>query len=61
MCIETHTHTHTCLCIYIFDSLNNLNSSYFLKLLNIFNLVQHIFLIIHNFGHILDLIITMNF
>ena len=40
------------------DDLNNPNSLYFLKLLNTFNLCQHVSFPTHNSGHILDLIIT---
>ena len=40
------------------DNLNDSNSLYFLKLLNTFNLCQHVSLPTYNSGHILDLIIT---
>ena len=40
------------------DDLNDLNTLYFLKLINTFNLCQHVCLPTHNSGHILDLIIT---
>ena len=40
------------------DDLNYPNSLHFLKLLNTFNLCQHILLPTHNSDHILNLIIT---
>ena len=40
------------------DDLNGLNFLHFLKLLNTFNLSQHVSLPAHNFGYILDLIFT---
>ena len=40
------------------DELNDSNARHFLKLLNTFNLCQHVSIPTHNSGHILDLIIT---
>ena len=40
------------------DDLNDVNSIHFLKLLNKFNLCQHVSFLTHNSGHFLDLIIT---
>ena len=40
------------------DDLNDVNSIHFLKLLNTFNLCQHVSFPTHNSGHVLDLVIT---
>ena len=40
------------------DDLNDVNSIHFLKLLNTFNLCQHVSFSTYNSGHVLDLIIT---
>ena len=40
------------------DDFNDSNFLHFLKLINTFNLCQHVSLSTHNFGHILDLTIT---
>ena len=40
------------------DDLNDVNSIHFQKLLNTFNLCQHVSFPTHNSGHVLDLIIT---
>ncbi len=40
------------------DDLNDVNSIHFLKLLNTFNLCQHVSFSTHNSGYVLDIIIT---